>query len=39
MIKGEKIYDLLTNTWSNGYWMPVYDKFGHIVKYVPVWKD
>ena len=39
MIKGRKVYDIVTNTWSTGYWIPIYDRFGHIVEYVPVWRD
>ena len=39
MIEGRKVYDPVTNTWSAGYWIPVYDRFGHIVQYVPVWRD
>lgn len=39
MIKGKKVYDPVTNTWSTGYWMPIYDCFGRITRYVPVWKD
>lgn len=32
MIKGRKVYDPLTNTWSTGYW--VADDKGN---YYPVW--
>ena len=39
MIKGRKVYDPLTNTWSTGYWLPIYDNRGIIIQYVPVWKD
>ncbi len=39
MIKGKKVYDPMTNTWSSGYWVPVYDNIGYIKYYVPVWKD
>ena len=39
MLKGKKVYDPLTNTWSTGYWLPIYDNRGYIVQYVPVWKD
>ena len=39
MIKGRKVYDPLTNTWSTDYWLPVYDNRGIIIKYVPVWKN
>lgn len=39
MVKGKKVYDPLTNTWSTGYWLPIYDNRGYIVQYVPVWKD
>ncbi len=38
MIKGRKVYDPLTNTWSTGYWVAVTDQFGHVVKYLPVWR-
>ena len=34
MIKGRKVYDLLTNKWSTGYW--VVDDKGN---YYPVWCD
>lgn len=36
MIKGRKVYDPLTNTWSTGYWLPIYDNRGIIIQYVPV---
>lgn len=37
MIQGNKVYDVITNTWSTGYWIPLY--CGNIiVQYVPVWK-
>lgn len=39
MVKGRKIYDPITNTWSTGCWVPLYDKFGRIIIYVPVWKN
>ena len=39
MVKGKKVYDPLTNTWSTGYWLPIYDNNVYIVQYVPVWKD
>ena len=39
MVKGRKIYDPITNTWSTGYWIPLYDKIGRIITYVPVWKN
>lgn len=39
MIKGRKVYDPITKNWSTGNWIPIYDKFGNIVKYVPVWED
>lgn len=39
MIKGKKLYDPLTNKWSTGYWIPVYDGLGYIKQYVPVWRD
>lgn len=32
MIKGRKVYDPLTDTWSTGYWIP--DDKGN---YYPVW--
>jgi hypothetical protein len=34
MIKGRKVYDPLTNTWSTGYW--VVDDKGN---YYPVWAE
>jgi hypothetical protein len=36
---GKKVYDTLTNTYSTGYWMPLYDNLGHIIQYVPVWRN
>lgn len=33
MIKGNKVYDPLTNTWSTGYWIK--DNKGN---YYPVWQ-
>lgn len=38
MIKGRKVYDPLTNTWSTGYWVPMYDWRGNIIRYLPVWR-
>lgn len=38
MIQGNKVYDVITNTWSTGYWIPLYS--GNIlIQYVPVWSD
>ena len=39
MVKGRKVYDPVTNTWSTGYWIPVYDKLGNFVRFLPVWQD
>ena len=39
MIKGRKVYDPITNEWSTGYWLPLYDYSGRISKYVPIWRD
>lgn len=39
MIPGRKVYDPIDCSWSTGYWLPIYDKFGHILYYVPVWKE
>lgn len=39
MIKGRKVYDPLTNTWSTGYWIPIYSATGQIKYYAPVWRD
>ena len=36
---GKKVYDIITDTWSTGYWIPLYDKFNHIVQYIPVWRN
>lgn len=36
---GKKVYEPLTNTYSTGYYFPIYDKCGKIVQYVPVWRD
>lgn len=37
MLKGHKVYDVITNTWSTEYWIPLY--CGNIiVQYVPVWE-
>lgn len=33
MMKGKRVYDPLTNTWSTGYWVLV----GKT--YVPVWQE
>lgn len=38
MIKGKKVYDCITKTWSTGYWMPIYQG-NTIVQYVPVWEE
>ena len=38
MIKGRKIYDPLTDIWSTGYWIPVYQG-NRIIRWVPVWGD
>lgn len=38
MIQGNKVYDVITNTWSTGYWIPLY-RGNTIVQYVPVWED
>lgn len=40
MIKGKRVYDPLTNTWSTGYWIPVYcGTMGNAADktYMPVW--
>lgn len=40
MIKGRRVYDILTDTWSTGYWIPVYSgTMGNTVgkTYIPVW--
>ena len=37
MIKGRKVYDPVTNTWSTGYWIPVWNG-NRIVQYLPVWR-
>ena len=39
MIKGRKVYDPLTNTYSTGYWMPIHNKSGQVIQYVPVWRS
>lgn len=39
MLKGKRVYDPLTNVWSTGYWLPIYDKLGYIVQYVPMWRS
>lgn len=39
MIKDKRVYDPITNTYSTGYWVPIYDRFGHIIQYVPVWRN
>ena len=36
MIKGRRVYDPLTDTWSTGWWMPIYCGTT-IMYYVPVW--
>lgn len=35
---GKKVYDCITNTWSTGYWVPIYQS-NTIVQYVPIWKE
>lgn len=40
MIKGRKVYDTLTKTWSSGYWVAIYyGNQGNTAGkfYVPVW--
>lgn len=42
MIKGRKVYDPLTNTWSTGYWIAL--NVGNLANttgkiYVPVWNS
>lgn len=39
MIKGRKVYDPLTDTWSTGYWIAIYSNIGYITGYLPVWPD
>lgn len=39
MIQGRKVYDPIGNVWSTGYWVPVLDHLGHVVDYLPVWRD
>lgn len=39
VIKERKVYDIVIDTWSTGYWIPIYDRFGHIIRHVPVWRD
>ena len=39
MIQGRRVYDPITDTWSTGYWIPVYNNVGSIMYYVPVWND
>lgn len=36
---GKKIYDPLSKVWSTGYWIPIYDRFGRVVQYVPIWRN
>lgn len=38
MVKGKKVYDVLTNKWSTGYCLPIYRE-SEIVQYVPVWAN
>lgn len=36
MIQGHKVYDVVTDTWSTGYWIPIY--YGDVlIQHVPVW--
>lgn len=40
VIKGRRVYDPLTNTWSTGYWVAIqYGSEGNTIGkyYVPVW--
>lgn len=39
MMKGRRVYDPATDTWSTGYWVPMYGEFGGFVQYLPVWQD
>lgn len=38
MRQGKKVYDPITNTWSTGWWIPMYNG-NRIVKWLPVWKN
>lgn len=38
MIKGKRVYDPVTNTYSTGYWIPMYQG-NKIIQWLPVWKD
>lgn len=39
MVKGKKVYDPFTKTWSTGYWYPIYDTMRRITQWVPVWRN
>lgn len=36
MRKGKRVYDPIMNTWSTGWWIPVYSG-KYIVEWLPVW--
>lgn len=38
MIKGKRVYDPVTNSWSTGYWIPMYQG-NKIIQWLPVWRD
>lgn len=38
MVKGKRVYDPVTNTWSTGYWIPIYQG-NMVVQWLPVWRD
>lgn len=38
MIKGKRVYDPVTNSWSTGYWIPIY-RGNKIIQWLPVWRD
>ena len=38
MRKGKKAYDQVTNQWSTGWWLLIYNG-NSIVEWLPVWDD
>lgn len=38
MIKGKRVYDPVTNTYSTGYWIPIYQG-NKIIHCLPIWRD
>ena len=39
MIRGKQVYDPISDIWSTGYWIPVYNCDGQVKDYVPIWTE